>query len=98
MALRPGWRCQAEVGALPVAVRTLIRAVLPGRVEDQDVHDEVQLTLHQCAVQPAALVRTFDATQRPVCPVDEVAVLRQAERVRKVVRDDLPLLACRMNT
>lgn len=46
-ALRTGGRGQAQVGTVAIVEGTLIGAVLTGRVEDQDVHHQLQLTLRR---------------------------------------------------
>lgn len=85
---------EAQLAALPVAARAVVEAVLAGGVEHQDVHHEVQVALDQGAVPAAGLVGPLDAVQVPICPVDVIAVLGQAEGVREVIRNHDPLLTC----
>lgn len=49
---------------------------------------------HHRAVDSRALVRSFDAAQVKVCPVNEILVLSQTERVGQLVYNDLPLKTC----
>lgn len=90
-ALGAGGRRQAQVGTVAVVLGTVIGTVLARGVEDQDVHNVLQVSLDHGAVQPRALVGPLDAAQVPVCPVDVVPVLGQTERMREVVSHYLPL-------
>ena len=54
---------EAQLPTLPVAVHAVVEAVLPGGVEHQDVHDEVQVALDEGAVPAAGLVGPLDAVQ-----------------------------------
>lgn len=85
---------EAQLATLPVAACAVVEAVLAGGVEHQDVHHEVQVALDQGAVPAAGLVGPLDAVQVPICPVDVIAVLGQAEGVREIIRNHDPLLTC----
>lgn len=85
---------QAQLATLPVVVHAVVEAVLAGGVEHQDVHHEVQVALDEGAVPAAGLVGPLDAVQVPVCPVDVITVLGQAEGVREIICDHDPLLTC----
>lgn len=87
---------EAQVGAVAVGGGTGVPAGLPGRVEHQDVHHVVQVSLDQGPVLAACLVGPLNAAVAPVRPVDVVLVLGEAERVRQVVGNHLSLLACKM--
>lgn len=79
------------MGAVAVVFRTLVGAILSGGVENQDVHDILQVPLHHRSVQSTAFVRSLNAAQVPVGPVDVVAILGQAKRMRKIIGHYLPL-------
>lgn len=67
--------CQAEVGAVPVAGRTLVPPRLPRGVKDKDVHHVIQMALDDSAVLAAGFVGTLNAASAPVSPVDVILVL-----------------------
>lgn len=91
-ALGPAGGSQTQVGAQAVVLRALVGAVLPRGVEHPDVHAVLQVMLHHCAVQAAALVGALDAAQVPVRPVDVFAVLRQAKGMGQIISHYLPIL------
>lgn len=79
---------------MTIAGGTLIPACLPGGVEDQDVHDIIQVALDDGSVLPAGLVGSFDAAPAPVCPVNVILVLGQAKGVRQIISYGLTVKAC----
>lgn len=85
---------EAQLPTLPVVVHAVIEAILAGGVEHQDVHHEIQVALDEGAVPATGLVGSLNAVQVPVCPVDVITVLRQAEGVREVIGNHDPLLTC----
>lgn len=91
MAARDG---EAQLPTLPIVVHAIIEAILAGGVEHQDVHHKVQMALDKSAVPATGLVSPLNAVQVPVCPVDVIAVLCQAEGVWEVVSNHNPLLTC----
>ena len=50
---------------------------------------------HHRAVESAALVRSLDAPQVEIGPVDEVPILGQTEGLGEFIHHDLPLKTCR---
>lgn len=86
--------CQAQVRAVTIAGGTLVPACLPGGVEDQDVHNVIQVPLNDGSVLAAGLVGSFDAAPAPVCPVNVILVLGQAKGVRQIISYDLTVKAC----
>lgn len=86
--------CQAQVRAVPIAGGTLIPACLPGGVEDQDVHNVIQVALDDGSVLATGLVGSFDAAPAPVCPINVILVLGQAKGVRQIISYDLTVKAC----
>lgn len=90
-ALGAGGRRQAQVGTVAVVLGAVVGTVLAGGVEDQDVHDVLQVSLDHGTVEAAALVCPLDAAQVPVCPVDIIPVLGQTKRVWEVISHYLPL-------
>lgn len=85
---------EAQLPTLPVVVHAVIEAILAGGVEHQDVHHEIQVALDECAVPATGLVGSLNAVQVPVCPVDVITVLSQAEGVREVIGNHDPFLTC----
>lgn len=79
------------MGAVAVVLRTLVGTILSGGVENQDVHNILQVSLYHRSVQATAFVRPLDAAQVPVGPVDVIAILGQAKRMRKIVSHYLSL-------
>lgn len=88
------WHSKAELTAVSIVLHTLVGAVLPGGVEYQNVHNKVQATLDQCTILAIDFVCPFYAVQVPVCPVDVVTVLGKSKRMRKIISNDLSVLAC----
>lgn len=79
---------------MTVARSTLIPACLPGGMEDQDVHNIIQVPLDDGSVLATGLVGSFDAAPAPVCPVNVILVLSQAKGVRQVISYNLTVKAC----
>ena len=86
--------CQAEVRAVTVARGTLVPACLPGGMEDQDVHNVIQMPLDDSSVLATGLVGSFNATPAPVCPVNVILILSQAKWMRQVISYNLTVEAC----
>lgn len=79
---------------MTIAGGTLVPARLPGGVENQDVHNVIQVPLDDGSVLATGLVGSFDAAPAPVCPVNVILVLGQAKGVRQIISYDLTVKAC----
>lgn len=80
--------------AMAIARGTLVPACLPGGMEDQDVHNIIQMPLDDSSVLATRLVGSFNAAPAPVCPVNVILILSQAEWVRQVISYNLTVKAC----
>lgn len=86
--------CQAQVRAVTIARGTFIPACLPGGMEDQDIHNVIQMPLDDSPVLATGLVGSFNATPAPVCPVNVILILSQAKWVRQVISYNLTVKSC----
>ena len=84
----------AQVLAVAVVDVTRVPARLARRVEDHNVHDVIKLALDQRSVLAVGFVDALDGFGHGVRPVDEVAVLGEPERSRKVGRQNATVGAC----
>lgn len=88
------WDGKAQLPTLAIIVHAVIEAILTGRVEHQNVHDEVQVALDEGAVPPTGLVSPFNTMQVPVSPVDVITVLSQAKGVGQIIGYHHAFLTC----
>lgn len=63
-------------------------------MEDQDIHNVIQVSLNDSSVLAAGFVGSLNAAPAPVCPIDVILVLSQAKRVRQVISNNLTVKTC----